>query len=243
MYEEAFRKIEEVTGISDIDELVKTFVESEIESYSLYNTVNGLGADMEKLEQQINGIKEEIEKYKNHGCGLDNQRKKQIKELEQKLEKTEKKANEYDARYGNNQEILESLKSGIEGLFIKLGCSLDSYSVDSKHPGIIDSNILQYMGKIEEKTNDVVRNYNLLNPSSNQSALINNSLPPPLLPTSNRMILDLPSVPEKDKLDDEESSLPMTVKEMKAASLKKLEQETETKKKNSITTKSKFTSI
>jgi len=29
MYEEAFKKIEEATGISDIDELVHTFVEAE----------------------------------------------------------------------------------------------------------------------------------------------------------------------------------------------------------------------
>ena len=220
MYEEAFRKIEEATGISDIDELVKTFVDAEMQNYSLFNTVNDLATDMEKLEQQINDIKAEIEKYKNHGVSADNQRKKQMKELEQKLEKTEKKANEYETRYGNNQEMLDSLKSGIQELFDRLGCSLNPFTEALGNSGITDSNILQYMGQIEEKTNNVIHTYNALNPMSNQSILLNISAPPPLLPTSNRIALDLPSIPEKDKADDEETSLPMTMKEMKAISMK-----------------------
>ena len=231
MYEEAFRKIEEATGISDIDELVKTFVEAEMQNYSLFNTVNDLSGDMEKLEQQINDIKTEIEKYKNHGFSADNQRKKQMKELEQKLEKTEKKANEYESRYSNNQEMLESLKSGIQELFERLGCSLNPHSEMLGNPGITDSNILQYMGQIEEKTNTIIHQYNSLNPQSSQSLSINTSAPPPLLPTSNRITLELPSVPDKDKVEDEETSLPMTIKEMKAISLKKLEEENVKRKK------------
>lgn len=50
MYEEAFKKIEEATGISDIDELVRTFVEAEKNNYSLFNYVNELSNEMEKLE-------------------------------------------------------------------------------------------------------------------------------------------------------------------------------------------------
>lgn len=230
-YEEAFRKIEEATGISDIDELVKTFVEAEMQNYSLFNTVNDLSSDMEKLEQQINDIKAEIEKYKNHGFSADNQRKKQMKELEQKLEKTEKKANEYETRYENNQEILESLKSGIKELFERLGCSFSPNSDALGSSEITDSNILLYMGQIEEKSSHVIHSYNLLNPMNTQSISLNTSAPPPLLPTANRMALDLPSVPDKDKGDDEETSLPMTIKEMKAFSMKKLEEDKEKKRK------------
>ncbi|OMJ81002.1 hypothetical protein SteCoe_18615 [Stentor coeruleus] len=231
MYEEAFRKIEEATGISDIDELVKTFVEAEMQNYSLFNTVNDLAGDMEKLEQQINEIKAEIEKYKNHGFSADNQRKKQMKELEQKLEKTEKKAYEYETRYANNQEMLDSLKAGIQELFERLGCTLNPHSDVLGNPGITDSNILQYMGQIEEKTNSVIHQYNSLNPMNSQTLSMTTSAPPPLLPTSNRIALDLPSVPDKDKADDEETSLPMTVKEMKAISMKKLEEGCDKRKK------------
>lgn len=231
MYEEAFRKIEEATGISDIDELVKTFVEAEMQNYSLFNTVNDLAGEMEKLEQQINDIKAEIDKYKNHGFSADNQRKKQMKELEQKLERTEKRAYEYESRYSTNQEMLDSLKEGIQELFERLGCTFESQSETIGNPGITDNNILQYMGKIEEKTNLVIEKYNNANLNNNQNITFINSAPPPLLPTSNRISLDLPSVPDKDKADDEESSLPLTMKEMKAISLKRLEEEKDKKKK------------
>lgn len=38
-YEEAFKKIQEATGISDIDELVKTFIEAEEQNFKLFNQV------------------------------------------------------------------------------------------------------------------------------------------------------------------------------------------------------------
>jgi len=51
---------------------------------------------MEKLEQQISDIKSEIEKYKGQGMSSDNQRKKLMGQLEQRLEKTEQRANKYE---------------------------------------------------------------------------------------------------------------------------------------------------
>ena len=63
-YEEAFAKIQAATGISDIDELVTTFINAEDQNFALFNYVNELNAECEKLEEQIADIKSEIEKYK-----------------------------------------------------------------------------------------------------------------------------------------------------------------------------------
>ena len=61
-YEEAFAKIQAATGISDIDELVTTFINAEDQNFALFNYVNELNGECEKLEEQIADIKSEIEK-------------------------------------------------------------------------------------------------------------------------------------------------------------------------------------
>lgn len=74
-YGEAFAKIQAATGISDIDELVNTFINAEDENYRLFKYVDELNQEIQKLEDQIADIKAEIEKYKGQGVNTDNQRK------------------------------------------------------------------------------------------------------------------------------------------------------------------------
>ena len=52
-YEEAFNKIKASTGISDIQELVDTFIANEDQNFSLFNYVNEQNNEIEKLEEQI----------------------------------------------------------------------------------------------------------------------------------------------------------------------------------------------
>merc|ERR1719284_401686 len=62
-FEEAFNKIKAATGISDIEELVRTFIKNEDQNFSLFNYVNEQTNDIEKLEEQIQQLKEEEQKY------------------------------------------------------------------------------------------------------------------------------------------------------------------------------------
>jgi hypothetical protein len=41
------------TGITDIDELVTTFIAAEDQNFSLFNFVNELNQEQEKLEEQM----------------------------------------------------------------------------------------------------------------------------------------------------------------------------------------------
>ena len=51
-YEEAFEKIKQATGISDPDEFVTQFIKVEDQNFSLFNYVNELNTEIEKLEEQ-----------------------------------------------------------------------------------------------------------------------------------------------------------------------------------------------
>ena len=91
-FEEAFAKIEAATGIHDIDLLVKNFIQAEEKNFTLFKFVNELSNEIENLEQQITEMQIELEKSKGQGSTTDHQRKKALKDLEEKLSKTEMKA-------------------------------------------------------------------------------------------------------------------------------------------------------
>ena len=70
------------------------FIQAEDQNFSLFNYVNELNAEIEKLEHQTSNVKAEIEKYKGQGVNTDNQRKKILRDLEDRLARTEAKADE-----------------------------------------------------------------------------------------------------------------------------------------------------
>ncbi|CAE7374242.1 ODA1 [Symbiodinium microadriaticum] len=91
-FEEAFNKIKAATGITDIDELVRTFIKNEDHNFSLFNYVNEQNNEIEKLDEQIQQLREEERKFA-HESGEDVHQHKQIlKELEAKLQSSESMA-------------------------------------------------------------------------------------------------------------------------------------------------------
>jgi len=61
--EHAFNQIEKATGISNIDEIVTTFIKAEEQNYSLFNYVNMLNSDIDMIEEQNKQIGEQIKHH------------------------------------------------------------------------------------------------------------------------------------------------------------------------------------
>lgn len=230
-YEEAFAKIQKATRISDIDELVQTFLSAEDQNFSLFNYVNDLAHEIEHVEESIQELKKEIQKYQaanptsaadaeelmpgskearerndpqvgalgnraraqedaalaahNAASALlsggqptgvvarvdadgkpivdagpigpsDSQRKRMMLELEGKLSRTEAQALTYDDKYQSSLRTVGVLKAGIQNLFFKIGCQHLAASEMLGSAGVTESNMMQYLGLIEERTNELV---------------------------------------------------------------------------------------
>ena len=65
--EDAFDQIKEATGISNIEEIVTTFVKAEEQNHSLYNYVNMLNTETDALEESNRDIKEQIQRIVDRG--------------------------------------------------------------------------------------------------------------------------------------------------------------------------------
>lgn len=61
--EEAFKVIKEGSGITNIDEIVTTFIKAEEQNYALWNYVNQLGQECDLLEEQNAVTDKDITRY------------------------------------------------------------------------------------------------------------------------------------------------------------------------------------
>lgn len=62
--------------------MVSRFIEVEDKNFALFNYVNELNNEIETLQEQITGVRDDIEKFKGQGMEMENQRKAILKELE-----------------------------------------------------------------------------------------------------------------------------------------------------------------
>lgn len=182
-FEEAFNKIKSATGITDIEELVRTFIKNEDHNFSLFNYVNEQNNEIEKLEEQIQLLKEEERKFAVES-GEDFQQHKQIlKELENKLQTTDSMAEKYEIRCQDLQRVIESLKRGIQSIYEKFDADGDadmplspmrqserkasiraSFSAKvasgpKEETMVSESNMVHYLGLIEQRANLLLQSY------------------------------------------------------------------------------------
>lgn len=165
-FEEAFNKIKAATGITDIDELVRTFIKNEDHNFSLFNYVNEQNNEIEKLEEQIQVLREDEKKFAQESGEDVHQHKQILKELETKLQGTESMAEKYETRCQDLQRVIETLKRGVQSIFEKIGVD----ETGSQDPTVTESNMVHYLGQVEQKTNAMILLYGSL-----KNALVRNA--------------------------------------------------------------------
>ncbi|XP_043918995.1 coiled-coil domain-containing protein 63-like [Protopterus annectens] len=163
-YELAFQKIRKVMGEDNLDVLVRKFIEVEDRNFALFNYVNEQNSEIEILRESISEIQGEIETFKSQTLHLENEHKKILKELEFKLNDAVHQSGQHDKHQQRWMKIVDQLKAGVDSLFKKINCDhsvLDEMLGASA--GIRNNNIMQYMGLIEQRTNEILSIQSYLN--------------------------------------------------------------------------------
>ena len=158
-YEEAFNSIKAATHLNDIDQLVTEFVQAEDHNYSLYKYVGELTNEMDELEEEIKKIREEIDKYRGHGVNNENNREKILDKLNKELMGVENETKEYEKQYSETMKTINSLKIGVSSIFERIGCNTEIVPELIGSSGVSESNMMHYLGVIEQRTNEVLQMY------------------------------------------------------------------------------------
>lgn len=156
-YEEAFARIKETTGIQDTARLVDRFIEIEEKNFALYNYVNELNNDIERLQEKVKETEKGITRSHKEGEQSDEQRKRTLQELEARLAVTEVSCSGFEAKQGEVLTQLDALKSGVESTFNKVGCDHDLILGVLGNHQITEANIMQFMAAIEKRTNELLQ--------------------------------------------------------------------------------------
>ena len=114
---------------------------------------------MDELEDEIKRIREEIDKYRGHGVNNENNREKILDKLNKELQMTESETREYEKQYQETQKTINALKVGISSIFDRIGCNTEIVPELIGATGVTESNMMHYLGVIEQRTNEVLQMY------------------------------------------------------------------------------------
>lgn len=153
--EDAFEQIKEASGISNIEEIVTTFVKAEEQNHSLYNYVNMLNTETDVLEESNRDIKEQIQRILERGQLSEKERLDLQKSLEADCLRLEKEidrnlheADEAKAMFRRVQPCVERMI----GEFARTKFFLSVAPKQFYEQGFTfnESNIIQYLAELEE---------------------------------------------------------------------------------------------
>ncbi|XP_077862727.1 coiled-coil domain-containing protein 63-like [Saccoglossus kowalevskii] len=156
-YEQAFSKIKSITGEEDIGKILEKFMKTEDRNFALFNYVNEMNNEIECHQEEIDRVAMEIQKFRSQGVYIEKQRQAILKELEVKLSVATKDADESEKCLKSTKKILDQLKVGVESLFNKINCDKTAITdLLGANDGITDQNMIQYLGIVEQKTNELL---------------------------------------------------------------------------------------
>ena len=211
-YEDAFEKLKEVTGIGTTEELVESFLNTEDENFALFKYVQNLNKEIEKVEDSMQQLRDEMERYKKGQGAMDSTRKKILDDLEGKVGRTDSKNRVYLEKNQRLMQSFDHLCSAVDIVFKQIGCdkmmafqehqedkaaevaqsmlwpsdanSEAASEAESAEPprspltgggssmhkahsvlellgalGVNEMNIMQYLGIIEQRTNELIQSY------------------------------------------------------------------------------------
>ncbi|CAG9329879.1 unnamed protein product [Blepharisma stoltei] len=210
-YEEELQNLRESTGISSLEDVVKVYLDAEMQNLSLFNHVTELSAEMEQLDLQIAEIKGNVEKCKTHDTKADQDRRTTIKELELKVEKITLREEEFEKGYERTMKTMNSLVEGVRVLCNKLGMTEQEIEQRDEVEGLNERNMIHYFSAAEAKINQLI-----LDREKSGNAKANSE-------SLKKIEVEAPAVLEL--IEEDEFAQPMTTDEIRYKSLKRLNDE------------------
>ena len=159
-YEEAFAKIQAATGIADIEELVRQFIENEDANFKMFNYLNELNMEIEKGEEGLGELRQESDRYRGQDKGQASQRKRLIKELQERAAEVDERTGHAEEQLKHTSGAIHTVARTIEGLCAKLGCHSSLLEeMGQSEGGCNEQTIMVYLGVLEQRANELLGSY------------------------------------------------------------------------------------
>eukprot|EP01048_Picozoa_sp_COSAG05_P016361 COSAG05_NODE_2096_length_3565_cov_3.277293_1_plen_497_part_00 len=156
-YNEAFKRIQQATGITEIDELVTTFIVANENNASAMTMVGLINDEIDKIAAQNAEMKGEIAKAMEASENAERNRKKILEDLDEKLDKTAQREKQYDLRFNAAVKFSSKIQTRVEEIFNQIGCAdmLEAESLD-RTEGCTDQNMMGYLSLVEQRITQII---------------------------------------------------------------------------------------
>ncbi|XP_041349037.1 coiled-coil domain-containing protein 63-like isoform X1 [Gigantopelta aegis] len=162
-YNTVFAQLQEVTGMHDLNIITKNFVQREHANFAMFQFINELCDEELRIKDELRNVKREIRELQEQDVQLETQRNEYIRGLEVKGNDAGTMADEVEKKLAEVSQSLQEVLDGIDLLFRCLECD-DSCltSMLGFHDGLTENTVMQYMGIMEQKLNELLNTYHLL---------------------------------------------------------------------------------
>jgi len=137
-FEEAFQKIKEATGVSDVNQVIQKFMTQEDTNNNLKQLTKEAQARIDSLNEDKEAVKAKMEELKYQGAGSAGSRRI-VDEYEQQLNEGSAKNDRVRLKYERVAKVLITMKAGTEHLADKLeGIKIDGPSIPMSDDTVVD---------------------------------------------------------------------------------------------------------
>lgn len=180
-YEMMFEQLKKMTGAESLEDVITTYVTQEEEMFSLYNFTQTVNAEIDTVLESTSQIENSISAYKLEQQEQESQRRGVLDELQSKLQAQLKAIRECEEENKLQQECVSQISKKVSSVFFKLQCDQMDSKGSSSNPGksgkssstarpeskialltsqgVSESNVLDYMGCIEQRAVDIIAEY------------------------------------------------------------------------------------
>ncbi|KAL4128898.1 hypothetical protein PRIC2_007878 [Phytophthora ramorum] len=144
IFESAFRKIKEATGVSDVNEVIQKITSQESTTDNLLNLSKENQARLERLQAEHTVLKARVEELKYSGSG-GGHRRKLVDDHEQNLVLASTKLERAKLKYERLAKVLIGVKAGVEHLVDKM----ESVREDDQVIVVTDETIVEALQESE----------------------------------------------------------------------------------------------
>jgi chromosome segregation ATPase len=179
LYESMFEQLKKMTGVESLEEMVSNYIAHEEEMFSLYNFIQTVNTEIDTITESSAQTEAAISKFKEDQQDQDQQRRTTIDDLQQRLANMLETTRELVDQNAMQQESISQISKKVSSVFFKLQCDqMDAKGSqvsksqrwssgarpDNKialltSQGVTESNVLDYLGCIEQRAVDIISEY------------------------------------------------------------------------------------
>ena len=176
-FQEKFRELHDVSGLSSTDDIISTFVKNEDECFSIFNYIQAMNQDCDKTVEQAAKLRQHIDDYRQEQIEKEKSRSATVNVYKESLREVQEEREKLRETAIQGRKTVETIARRVTALYFKLKChELDRDELASRNTlppqlqsdrkltmfsgeEVSERNILNLMELIETRSIQIVNAY------------------------------------------------------------------------------------